>query len=248
MRPDCRPVSASAAAFYGYKVCLNPDVKYTRAVAASSVLPTTFDLLWAQALNHYESKEVTHFAMLHDDVVPCENWLGILVEEMTKHDADIVSVVVPMKNPSGLTSTALDTTGDPWNPQQLTLREIYEYPETFTHPSILLNSGCWLANLSKPWVRRTTDDGSLAVSFRQLNKVVRGYDGRFEPRQRSEDWEFSRDVRRFGGERLYATRRVRCYHEQPQWTNAEVWGVERVPVDGGQQTDMSGVSTISENK
>ncbi len=190
----------------------------------TSVLPWTFDNLWCMAVNGYEKGQYTHFAMHHDDIGTTKegNWLGILLAEMEEYDADIMSAVVPLKGEEGLTSTGIDDTGDPWNPRRLTLAEIYELSETFTHPQILLNTGLWVCDLSKPWVHKERN-GVMTCSFHQRNQVVRTPNG-WEPRMRSEDWELSRDVRDAGGKKLYATRKVKLYHEYPGFTNAEPWG------------------------
>lgn len=230
-----------AVAFYGY-TCFDRSIDIRRGRFASSILPLTFDVCWVHALTEYEKGEATHFAMLHDDVCPRENWLGILLDECDRLAADVVSAVVPLKDQRGLTSTAIDDTGDIWNPRRLSMKEIYDRDETFTDPAILLNTGCWVADLSKPWTRAERG-GVLNISFHQRNRIIRTPTG-WQAQTRSEDWEFSRLVRQNGGTGQYATRKVSLFHEHSQWSNAGVWGTcqsdpEHTPEARDGRTDTS---------
>ena len=195
----------------------DPDVSVQPTFAQASLLPLAFNLLWTQALNAAKCGELTHFAMLHDDVCPDPGWLDVLLSELEWREADIVSAVVPMKDGRGLTSTALDVTGDEWNPYRLTLAEAFDREETFTHPAILLNTGCWVCRLDRPWCRK--------VWFRQCDRTREEPDGNLSAQTASEDWNFSRDVRACGGTRLYATRKVRLDHERAEFTNRHPWGM-----------------------
>jgi hypothetical protein len=193
--------------------------------ASGSILPLTFDLLWAGALNAHEEGLASHFAMLHDDVCTAPDWLSILYQELLATDADIMAAVVPIKDDRGLTSTAIET-DDLWNPRRLTLAEVFALPATFSRPDLLLNTGCWLCRLDRPWVRRTAlnNPDRLLVSFRQQNRIVRSHDGRWGAETISEDWDFSRQVRAAGGTKLYATRKVSLYHERPEFHTRHPWG------------------------
>lgn len=236
----------SAAAFYGY--ALNPgqgiDIS-ARTHTATSGAQWGYDTLWAQAINDFNEGKATHFCRLDSDVVPTQvNWLGVLIREQQKLDADILSVVVPIKDERGMTSTAIDDTGDRWDPRLLTMHEVHERPESFTDPDILLNTGLCVFDLSKRWVQARRYDGSLMVSHHMRNKIVRGDNGLWSPRMRSEDWEFSRDMRKAGATKLYATRKVPLYHEHPQFTNAEPWGTVKCdpnhpqnPCDSSSESD-----------
>ncbi len=217
---------AAASAFYGY--CLAPDQGIevaTRLHSHTSAAQLAYDTTWAAAINLYNEGEITHFCRLDCDVVPTHhNWLGVLIGELKKHDADIMSAVVPLKDERGFTSTSVDDTGDKWNPRIITMTEVMDRPETFTDPRILVNTGLYVVDLSKPWVHAMNEDGSLACSHHMRNKIVQGASGRWEPRMRSEDWELSRDMRKIGATRQYATRKVHLFHEQPQYRNWEAWG------------------------
>src|SRR5215469_17754996 len=57
-----------------------------------SLLASCFNKAWCAALNlQREGEDITHFAMLHDDVVPEDGWLEQLLKDMKESDADLVS-------------------------------------------------------------------------------------------------------------------------------------------------------------
>lgn len=157
-----------------------------------SLLTYNFNQLWCHALNQ-RSNGVTHFAMLHADIIlqpESAYWVDILIDEMDRYDADVMSSVVPLKNSQGLTSTAIDT--DEWRPRRLTIRECNNLPETFTANDVpwaegrnlLVNTGCMVIRFGNPWVER--------VCFHVQDKIVKGADGMFTPHVMPEDWHFSR--------------------------------------------------------
>lgn len=213
-------VTDYGALFAGMELRASKTGEYTihSLQAWRSTLTPNFNLLWVNTLNGRKQHNLTHFAMIHDDIAPETGWLDVLLDEMDATGADLVSAVVPMKSAMGLTSTALDNTGDEWNPQRLTLKEIHNLPETFDSKDaggpLLLNTGCWVCRLDRPWVNN--------VVFRQQDQI-RLVDGQYEAHQIPEDWDFSRQVSRQGG-KLVGTRKVRLYHERPEWTNTKPWG------------------------
>ncbi len=188
------------------------------AFSSTSLLPFTFNNLWTGFLNRRKSDGITHFAMLHDDVCPVSGWLDTLLDVLEEHDADAVSAVVPIKDGRGLTSTAVEGV-DEWNPRRLTLKEVYDLPETFAEQDVggplLLNTGCWVCRLDRTWCEK--------VAFRQQDRIVKLPDGTFAPQTKSEDWDFSRQLRLLGC-KLLATRKVQLEHERPEYTNTKPWG------------------------
>lgn len=192
-----------------------------RMWTANSILDHTFNRLWCGALNA-RRRGVTHFAMIHDDVCPAHGWLDVLLAELFRARADVMSAVVPIKGPEGLTSTALET-ADVWTPRRLTMAEAHALPVTFGDDEaggeLLLNSGLWVCDIRAPWV-----DTPEPLCFQTLNRIVPDEGGDWQAQVRSEDWEFSRAARARGA-KLMATRAVKLTHAgEADYPNDRVWG------------------------
>jgi hypothetical protein len=187
------------------------DIECKTVFQSGSLLAFTFNGLWARALNG-RAMGFTHFAMLHADLVPDPNWVVALLEEMQSNDADVISAVVPLKGPQGLTSTGVDDPDDEWRVRRFTLKQLATMPRTFTSDKLVINTGCMLVDLRKDWVDK--------ICFRMQDGIEHGLTGA-TPLVVSEDWLFSRDVRGFGG-KLFATTRVGVQHFGTQsWNNRE---------------------------
>jgi GT2 family glycosyltransferase len=203
------------------KASANQYKKIT-SIITCSLLPRAFNLLYAHALNERKNG-VTHFCLLHDDIVPEPLWLDKMMRIMGEVKADVLSAVVPIKDDTGLTSTALDVMvegGLPhWNLKRLTLSEIYtQYPPTFTHDKLLLNSGLMLVDLRKPW----TDKAWFAFEDQIIPDP--GKPGEFMAVGISEDWFFSRRALELGA-KLFATREVALIHTgSHDYSNTSAWG------------------------
>lgn len=194
---------------------------------SSSVLELNFNRMWCEALNA-KAFGFTHFIMLHDDVCPDAGWMDTLVDEIDRLEADVVSAVVPIKSAHGLTSTALAHDGQTrsvWRPlRRLTMTEVFDLPETFCRedvtlegpPTLFVNTGCWIADLRKPWAEKNV--------FRNVSRNIRGQDGKWKADCLSEDWAFSCDLSRWGA-KVYATRKIPLYHEHPAFHNRGPWGM-----------------------
>ena len=225
-----------------------PDSPYKGMISqyedyGSSLLADAFNLHWKTALNlQLEGKNVTRFAMLHNDIVPEDNWLGILLEELDKTGADLVAAVVPLKDGRGLTSTAIDDPNDEWEVyRRLSLKEINQLPETFTaadfgYPNqhLLVNTGCWICDFTKPWRYRVhfeiknrmacvVNDGKLIDNTEykeEKDKLIA-----FKNQVMSEDWIFSRQLGNLGA-KVVATRKVKLLHigEFPYPSFDDQWG------------------------
>lgn len=195
-----------------------------KAVNEGSLLAQNFNALWCMALNKcLAGQPVDYFAMLHSDVEPGEGWLDRMIDELEAKDLDVLSAVVPLKCPQGLTSTALDRrAGDSWRPLcRLTLKEIHDLPETFTeqdtgHP-LLLNTGCWVCRFDPAWAE--------LIHFEIKDRIT------FDPEKgkwicevEPEDWNFSRQCDRLGL-RLGATRKITLTHcGTAHYGSGAVWG------------------------
>jgi predicted O-methyltransferase YrrM len=220
------------------------DVPRVQDDAGSSLLGNSFDSHWATALNFQASGQpVTHFAMLHSDIVPQDWWLDQLLHDLQEAKADVCAAVVPIKDARGLTSTAIDNPNDGWDVlRRLTLQEVARLPEVFTaadcgYPDNLLlaNTGCWVCDFTRPWRFRVNFEIRNRIVYKTKegevldpSRFYRTYppDGKWQTQVRPEDWEFSRKVGRLGG-KVICTRRVKLTHpgELP-WPNAGDWGKE----------------------
>lgn len=202
----------------------------------NSLLCSTFNSFWAKALNMQlngdeQEKEITHFAMLHDDVIPDTGWLDILVEDLESSGADLMAAVVPIKDPFGLTSTAIDDPVDECLVERrLTLNEVMGLPDIFTssdcgYPdrALLANTGCWVCKF--------TDEWRYNIHFRITDRIKCYHeekDGKLQYKWMAgvapEDWNFSRDLHKMG-KKVMCTKRVKLNHVGTlPFSNRMDWG------------------------
>lgn len=173
----------------------------------SSLLPGNCNTLYAWALNARERYKLNWFAMLHADVIPEPFYLDKMVAEAEKHGADLLSRAIPLKDDSGVTSTAISSGKDFGQFGRLTMKQLRHesFPQTFDiyaccnalerlpHPlgvsnvprhALLANTGCMIVRLDRPW--------SEELFFQNIDAIVRLEDGTFQARDLSEDWFFTR--------------------------------------------------------
>jgi len=208
----------------------HPEWKVDQLEASGSLLAAGFNRLWAHALNLREKGEITHFLMLHADVRPREeNWIDLLFVEMARHEAQVLSSIIPIKDERGLTSTALDT--DLWCPMRFTQHQIHESrPITWTDERLLFNTGCMLVDFSSDWVER--------ICFTVNDRLVREHGG-WQAYTESEDWNFSRQCRALGV-RCFVTRAAAMDHYgTSHWPSDLVWG---------EQADFGNVTCLLDKK
>lgn len=198
------------------------DTHVMLRMVSHSLLAHAFNQLWCKALNEAESGGLGHFAMIHSDVEPPPGWLDVLIDELEARDLDVLGVAVPLKDPRGLTSTAIDREdGDPWRVRcRLSMAEVHRLPETFTSADVggrlLLNTGLWVCRFDPAW--------ASTVHFTINDRIARDDAGRFAAEVDSEDWNFSRQLHA-RGLRLGCTRKVAVEHRGPfGFGNAAPWG------------------------
>jgi hypothetical protein len=190
------------------------------ATGSTSANCTGFNKLYAEALDLRDAGQITHFLMLHSDIVPEIHFLDKLHEIMARLGCDVVSAVSPIKDRLGLTSTALEQRvgdrDDDWGgPRRLTMREIMKMEPTFTAPNLLVNDALMLVDLRKDWADK--------VWF-HFDDRIGLYRGKRVPQMKPEDWNFSRDAKKLGAV-LYATREVKLTHRgQQDFPNSCAWG------------------------
>ena len=219
----------------------------TNAVAITgSLLGNVFNRHWCNAINGgYD-----YFAMLHGDVVPEPYWLDRLHDILCERGVDLVSTVVPIKTAQGITSTGIDDPDNPWQPLlRLTMTQVMRLPETFTsvdcgHPdkALLVNTGCWLANLKGDWQDK--------VLFTIRDAIGRNAQGQLVALVEPEDWCFSRQLHRLGV-RYCATRAVKVKHRgMAEYPNDRTWGTVSVDpmatTTAGQAGENDGESGANE--
>lgn len=184
------------------------------AFSQDSMLTRCFNRLWVQALE-LRKRDFTHFCMLHADIVPGEGFLDKMHKIMAGTGADVLSVISPLKNADGLTSTALENEEDSWRCSRFTMRQLQTMPDTFTHPRLLLNTGLMLVDMRKGWVEQ--------MYFRTEDTIE---DGRVL--SLTEDYLFSMDARERGA-KLVATRAVGLEHVgTASYTNVGGWGLREL--------------------
>lgn len=196
-----------------------------------SLLAACFNKLLCDALNAAEAGKITHLAFLHADIAPADGWIDALIREMEKHDAALCSAVSPIKDPRGLTSTAIGEPRLTWSPlRRLSMKEVMNLPETFNAESagfpgkvLLHNSGCWVADLRHPGFYARFKDDQGKVFFTVNDRIVRT-EGKWVHQVESEDWFFSRCLHRQGIPTV-ATRAVKLTHIGVSgFRNDTAWG------------------------
>lgn len=205
----------------------------------SSLLAHGFNVLWATALAWQKAGAADYFLLHHDDVeVRTPGWLDVMLAEMTRVGAAVLSAVVPIKNGTGETSTAVETRC-PWNPRRLTLAECLRLPRTFSGADVggqlLVNTGLMLVNLSRPEWHETVSMFEFGVTTEELrfkfqirDRIVPRPDGILVAEVRPEDWEFSRECNGHGLP-VFATTAVRLIHHGGfGWPNYAPDGEENV--------------------
>lgn len=225
-----------------------------RKVLQSSLLAKCFNTIWAQALWRAKNEGVTHFVMLHADVAPVmseddrRGFVDILLDECERLDAHVVSAVIPLKSGQGLTSTGVGNPDYPWQPyQRWTMAEIMSFPETFCaeqtdcpNMPLIINTGCWIADLRKPLFHETNDDGTIKMHFTVNDRILPGIDGgQHRVEVESEDWFFSRLLSE-NNAKVYATRKVSLKHLGEMWyPNQGDWGSEKTDVSADARNELA---------
>lgn len=203
-----------------------------------SLLAAAFNKLWCDALNSFQKGLITHIAFLHSDIAPADGWVDTLITEMEEHDAALCSAVSPIKDHRGLTSTAIGEVDLLWSPlRRFSTAEIMEFPPTFTaedtgNPGkiLLLNSGCWVADLRHEAFYRTNECDEAKVFFTINDRVV-NVDGTWVHQVESEDWFFSRCLHE-EGIKAVATRKVPLIHlGMTGYRNDAAWGSQQCDED-----------------
>jgi hypothetical protein len=167
-----------------------PSHGFSREIC--SLLAYSFNRLYADALNRRAQYGFTHFVMLHADVAPqnAEAWLWgrRLIELMHQNNLGALSAAVMVKDDSGETSTAVDLPDG--TVERLTAAEVGPMLTSRDKPNLLINTGCLVIDLTKPW--------SDKVYFHIKDAIRKTPEGVYEAVVHPEDWELSRMFKRMG--------------------------------------------------
>lgn len=179
-----------------------------------------FNTLWCEAWSY----QVDRFAMHHDDIRCVPGWLDLLEDERERVNADILSVVIPINDERGLTSTCvLEKDPTVWNARRLTMTEIFNLPETFTLERLAVNTGLWICRFDQPWVGHFP-------GFEIKTRINTSNDLK-SPAVSGEDWEFSRWAHRYKI-RVFATRKIEVHHRgTKEYGNHTPWGTWKTDIE-----------------
>jgi hypothetical protein len=211
------------------------------AMSSNSLLAHGFNNFLCEALNKRDQYNIKWFAMLHADVIPERFWLDKLIQLAEQNNADLLSVVIPFKDASGITSAALSNPDSDFGAlMRLTLAQVNggRLPKTFDLGDVvrhctsistelienfflLVNTGCMLMRLDQPW--------SDQVFFTINDRIVKQFNGTYTAEVEPEDWFISKQVARHGG-RVMATTAVQASHVGGgNYPNDKTYGFQHDP-------------------
>jgi hypothetical protein len=191
-----------------------------KAVNQTSLLANGFNQLYCMALNARKEHNIKWFAMLHADIIPEKFWLDKLVDLAEQHGADLLSAVVPIKDESGDTSTAVGSLMMEWEPairlSQERIKLLSVLCEVFdindvndildigkNKNALLVNTGCMIVRIDKRW--------SDEICFEIRDKIFVDDNDKLYAQVIPEDWNFSRHVAGVGG-KVMATSAIDLKH------------------------------------
>ena len=221
--------------------------------SACPLLSFGFNRHWCNAINQREKFHIDRFAMIHSDQGADPWWLDALEDERETCGADLLSVACPLKNDEGLTSTGVYDYSRPDSVRRLTMKELYNLPETFGIEDVRAmrrfeHDSDWRTDLNaiRDEVAKDTND-VLAVNtgmwicrldrpwiedppyFDEQNGIAK-VNGEWVPRVLSEDWFFSLQCAK-RGIKVMATRKIgEDHYGRTKFTNREPWGTLKTDI------------------
>lgn len=217
------------------------DHEIQMSASGMSLLAMNFNSGWAAALNSRPT--VQYFCMHHSDIgvgSDAGGWLDYLISELHRTKADVISVVVPIKDTRGLTSTGLlrrEGGTLKHEHRRLQMKELDALPDTFNARDVCnvfgepfdgmavgeariltVNTGLWVCRMDRPWVED--------VCFTIKDKVLKNEDGTFTAHVWPEDWNFS-EWCYDNGVRVVVNKKVPVGHRGGTiYSNRARWGQE----------------------
>lgn len=178
------------------------------APIAGSLLPRVFNESFAMAT----CRGYDMFVMMHADIGAEPGWLTKLLAVQAMHSADVVSVVVPLKDDRGLSSTAVHTPDEKY--RKLSMEEcrdkcgpVFDARDPYlvgmgaTH--LLVNTGLFCMRLDRPWLKQWK-------GF-QIRSSLDWQDRGCEVNTTSEDWDMSEALAELGCS-IFATTTIKVQH------------------------------------
>ena len=194
---------------------------------AFGALTHNFNMGWAAAYNTRKATGITHWAMMHSDIWTVERWCNILLDEMDRTGADVLSVAVALGDTRGLSSTGVVRHGER-DVRRLSFKEIYDLPETFSIADLpeakthimVVNTGLWIMRFDPELWKKFH---GFQIENRMLYEPDRDH---LQAQFYSEDWLFS-EWAAFMGLKVMCTRKVEATHfKLTGYGNGQVWGCE----------------------
>jgi len=156
---------------------------------------------WADALNLRGAGMVTHLLMIDADVCPVEeDWFDKLWKEFVRTGAKVMGAVVPIKDDSGETSTAVWE--DRWKARRYSLDEVAAKEPSWTEGGLLVATGCLLVDVRGTWADQ--------IRFSIQDRIIK-VGGKREADFIPEDWGFCLYCHTLGID-VWATRVVKLVH------------------------------------
>lgn len=208
----------------------------------SSLLANCCNQLYCIALN--EREQYGWFMMWHTDVrVKDVGVVSGMLAEMARVGAGCLSVLMPIKDEKGLTSTGLYfRDGGKKRRRRLTIKEAAGLPETFDRQdlikawnapqdaALLINTGLMLIDLSQDWCEK--------IYFNIRDRIVKQPDGKFLGIVQPEDWNLSMQLHKLGVP-VFCTRKFAALHKGVglysnqgtwgKWEHDEIWHEVEIP-------------------
>lgn len=185
----------------------------------------SFTNCWAKGLSMRRQTGLTHFGMVHVDVeVLKTGWLSLLMDELERQDADLLSVVLPIKSAHGYTSTAVMDEQGRW--RRLTMQEVAAIPFVTFDAAQAGFPGCRLLTSTGLWVARFTEEWCERCWFETRTRLVKRGPDDFAVEHFPEDWSFALKLHA-AGRRVLATTLLDCNHwGMAPYPNYRGWGTE----------------------
>lgn len=197
-KTDCRWEARLAKSRAKYKTMFG--------TTSGSAQMRNFNRLYAGALNA-RAQGITHFLMLHDDVLPQDGdvpWMQTMFDLMHAYSLKALSAIVAIKDARRTVSCGLrDANGGNKN---FTIEEFGPPGTTRVNGDggvLLVNTGCLLIDIREPWAEQ--------LHFEMADTIYKDKDGQFKAHFEPEDYRMSVRLSEMGV-RYGATNAVKTFH------------------------------------